>query len=560
MLYKITIDNIALINHIEIEFKPHLNVLSGETGAGKSLIIDSISLLLGERADKTLISHGKSFAFVEAVFTDISDEVSKILASFGIEDCSPLVINRKITMDGKNECRVNGQMFTLAMLKKVTGHLIDLHGQFQHQSLLNPETHIEILDQFDQDNILPLKEQFASILEEYVNKNKELSAYTVDEKEREHLIDLYKFQISEIEDANFKENEIEELKEKQIKISHAEKIEESLNVALNQMSEMPNNAINAIRKAFVSLSDIKQYDPRVEEYVVRLDSVRIELDDINSSLASMVNEEHFSQEEIDLVEKRLDLFANFKKKYGQTIEEINCYYNEIKEKYQKLNNCSETVERLLKEKAEIEQKMLSIGRMLHERRKHVAQVFQDMVVNELSEVGLNGSKFIVNLKELELPDANSNGLSEVEFMFSANIGQPPKPISKVISGGEMSRFMLALKSLTADKQNINTMIFDEIDTGVSGHISQVLAQKMQKIGQKHQVLCVTHMAQICAFADNNYYISKSVCNNQTQTEIRNLTEEEKIKEVARLIGSSESITAINHANELIALSETLKNQ
>ena len=560
MLSKLTINNVALIEHIEIDFSSGLNVLSGETGAGKSLIIDSISLLLGERADKTLISIGKQSAFVEAVFTNLTSGVISVLSSFGIDDISELIISRKITVDGKNECRVNGQTFTLFMLKKVTSLILDLHGQFQHQSLLNPETHIEILDEFNKERISPLKEQFNIQLEKYNGLKKELSAFTVDEKEREQLIDLFRFQINEIEEANFKAGEIEDLQNLQIKFSHAEKIKHSLDNVLGLLADENNGgALNSLARAQNCLKDVVGFDSKLSELGERIGSAKIELEDISSTLSDYLDQEDYSASEVERVNDRLDLFSNFKKKYGASVEEINAYLSEIKDKFEKLNNCSETVNKLLAQKNEAEECLLKIGTKLNDERIEISKEFSSKVIHELNEVGLNGSKFVVSVNLLDLENANSNGLSAVEFMFSANVGQPPKPISKVISGGEMSRFMLALKSITADKQNISTMIFDEIDTGVSGEMAKVLALKMFKIGQTHQVLCVTHMAQICALASANYFISKSVLNGQTKTQIKRLNRSEKVKEVARLIGNSESASALTHAQEMIDLTNQVLN-
>jgi len=560
MLRSITINNIALIDNLTINFSTGLNVLSGETGAGKSLIIDSISLLLGERADKTLISFGEKEAYVEAVFVTENQTVADVLEGFGVSFDGEIIISRKITVDGKNECRVNGKSFTLSMLKNITTNLLDLHGQFQHQSLLDPANHLLVLDSFATSSIEPNRELFAEKLEKYREISNELNKYTIDEKEREHLIDLYRYQINEIKTANFKEGEIEELKDKQIKLSHSERIKQALDSAFNLLAgESNQNATALIRKAETALADASQFDSELLQTSERLKSLLLDAQDISETIYDKFDSYIYSSEEVNEVGDRLDLFSSFKKKYGLTVSEINEYLSKIEEQLNNLTNCSETVERLISEKNAIEAELIKVGAKLTEVRKREAERFSERVKIELSEVGLNGSKFYAEITPLSLSEATPNGIDHVEFMFSANVGQPPKPLTKVISGGEMSRFMLALKSITADNQNIETMIFDEIDTGVSGYMAKVLAHKMKAIGARHQVLCVTHMAQICAHADQNFYINKLVANGKTRTNIKLLDGEEKVYEVARLIGDSNSNSAIAHARDIISEIGDLKN-
>ena len=556
MLESITINNIALIDNLTIEFSKGLNVLSGETGAGKSLIIDSISLLLGERADKSLISYGKNSASVEAVFIPNINAIN-VAQDLGLDDNEKLIISRKITIDGKNDCRVNGKSFTLSMLKKLTAPLMDLHGQFEHQSLLQVSNHLKILDSFGRNEILPLKNKFKEEFLKYQDIKTKLKDFTVDEKERERLIDLYKYQIEEIENANFKDNEEDELKAQHLKIAHAEKIADGINSAFNCLVEDDGNssALSNIERAIYSLSQISNYEPEIAEILDRLNGVNIEIDDIAQTLSSISNEQYYDVYESKKVEERLDLLFSFKKKYGSSIEEINRYLQTIKSEYNKLSNCSEFVDSLNNELNKIKEQLLIIGTKLTTARKQVAKIFSNQVDTELKELGLGGSNFEVSFEQVDLDNCNEFGLDKVEFLFSANIGQPAKPLIKVISGGEMSRVMLALKTITADIEGVDTMIFDEIDTGVSGHMAKVLAQKMQKVAFMHQVLCVTHMAQICAYANNNYFISKKVQDGKTRTFIKLITGKEKEEEVARLVGSSSSSSALMHAKELITEGE-----
>lgn len=552
MLERITINNVALIDSLTIEFGAGLNVLSGETGAGKSLIIDSISLLLGERADKGLISFGENQASVEAVFSCISREAVAVLDEFGVDHDTGVIIFRKITADGKNECRVNGRNFTLSMLKKLTTPLMDLHGQFSHQSILSSANHINILDEFDKINIVPAREAFGAEFEKLIKINHELTEFTTDERERERQIELFKYQIDEIEDANFLPQEDEELKQAQLKISHAERIADGINSAAEVLGRGSGDVLSNLKRAQVFLSGISAFEPKLEAILLRLESVRLETDDIFETIADMVDDEVLDGLDPEAVSRRLDLLSSFKKKYGQTIDEINAYHDKIKAEYEKLTNCAEYVQNLLNQKVAILKSLTALGKNLTDARKKAAAAFEAAVTKELKDVGMGGSKFIVKISENGVESASKNGLDTVEFMFSANVGQPPKPLAKVISGGEMSRFMLALKNITADIENISTMIFDEIDTGVSGQMAKVLAQKMLTVGARHQVLCVTHMAQICAFASTNFFIKKEVIDGQTRTRVTEIKGDDKVLEVARLVGSSASASAQTHAKELIA--------
>ncbi|MBO4569708.1 MAG: DNA repair protein RecN [Clostridia bacterium] len=551
MLTTLTIKNVALISDLTIDFNGGFSVLSGETGAGKSLIIDSISLLLGERADRSLISYGKDFAYVEAVFVTNSKLAKAALKEFDLDGEDQIIISRKITTDGKNQCRVNGQMFTLSMLKKISSVLIDLHGQFEHQSLLDNSNHIHIIDAYGEDEIAETLKEYSALYNEVKEIKKELANFTVDEKEREHLIDLYSFQADEINAANFSEEEINELKDKYVKFAHGEKIKNGLAQVTNLLSDGNISANELITKSVVTLNDIASYDERLAKLSERLGSAKIEVDDISETLKDILDSEEISEEEIQRVNSRLDLFSNFKKKYGQSVEEINVYYEDITKKLEKLTNCAEEVDKLTERLQKSEKELLVLAQELTKKRKNTAKIFENRVNNELNEVGLGGAAFEVGFNELNADNLNVFGQDEIEFMFSANVGQPLMPLAKVISGGEMSRFMLAVKSVTTQTQNIETMIFDEIDTGISGKMAQVIATKLKKLGVGHQVLCVSHMAQICAAGDDNYFILKETIDNKTQTSIKKLNSEEKVLEVARLISSSDSESAKVHAKELI---------
>jgi len=554
MLSSLSIKNIALIENLTINLKEGLNVLTGETGAGKSLIIDSISLLLGERADKNLISTGKDFAYVEAVFEDLDSCVGEILESFGLEREDTIVISRKITAEGKNECRVNGKVFTLSMLKKLTAPLMDLHGQFEHQSLLKPSNHIKVLDDFNKDKIYPLMQEFQSILYELKDIKSELSSFEVDLAERERLIEIYGYQINEIESANFKIGEEEELKEFRVRVLSQEKILSSIKRALElslgggyggaSISEM-------IGKISAEISSISPYLKEVENLSSRLDGVKYEIIDIIDNLESIKDNLYFNEFEAEENEKRLDMLSSMKKKYGATIEDINEYLLKIKQEYKKLESSEEIINELLERKEKLESRLGYIGGELTKVRQEVAVEFEKKMIEELISLGMKDASFKVNFIQRSIEEAQNDGLDKIEFLFTANAGQPLKPLSSVASGGEMSRLMLSIKNISGSEASAGTMIFDEIDTGVSGYIAGVIAEKLLSISKNHQVICVTHLAQIASFGNTHFYIEKHTVDGKTATAVREINDDDRIKEVARLIGGKITDHSLNHAKEMI---------
>jgi len=554
MLERLTIRNIALIRNQSIEFTDGLNVLTGETGAGKSLIIDSLSLLLGEKADKTLISHGESVASVEAVFSCLTDYQKSVMEDLGLEQEDTLIISRKISIDGKNECRVNGCLFTLSMLKKISAPLMDLHGQFEHQNLLKIANHLNILDLYGGTDILTLKESYSLTLDKYKSVLEEISDYTVDDSEREKLIDLYDFQIKEIDDAGFYVGEEEELKDYRNQVLHQEKIQESLNNAskiIGGDSYEAYGASDSIKKAINLINGISNYFNGAEEFLNRLESLKIELDDIKDTIEEKLSAMFFDEQKAVENEKRLDLLSAFKKKYGFSIEEINLYRDKIKAEQEKMINSKDRVDELKKEKLNLENKLKLIGVELSNRRKNIAKEFEKEVVLELKALGMKSANFVVDFQDLSVESLNKSGLDRVEFMFSANLGEIVKPLKNVASGGEMSRFMLAVKNITAKLEGISTLIFDEIDTGVSGHIALVLGEKLAKVSREAQIICVTHLSQIASYGNKHLYITKTEKNGLTNTEVYELNGKDRINEIARLISGNITESSLKHAEEML---------
>ena len=554
MLQSLTIKNIALIDNLTIDLGEGFNVLTGETGAGKSLIIDSLALLLGEKADKSLISYGTNYASVEAVFTTTLDSVLNKMEEFGLERENTIIITRKLSLDGKNECRVNGKSFTLSMLKSITSPLMDLHGQFQHQELLKTSCQLKVLDDFGGKEIEKAKQEYRDVYYRLKSITKQLSSYNFDSRDREKLIDLYNYQINEIEEANFVDGEEESLKEFRMKVLNQEKIALSLKRLKSYFSGegADYGLVGLVKKCDYEFGELVKYFPENEELSKRLSSVRYELEDIDDSLSALEDSLYFDEYAAAENEKRIDLLSLLKKKYGSTIKEINEYLANIKLEYDKLINSAELVEKLEKEKEQVILLLNEKAAILSNLRRKNAEIFEKRVINELAELSMRSSKFEISFKTKTYEDGDETGFDEIEYLFTANSGQPLRPLSKVASGGEMSRFMLAVKNITAEIDQVDTMIFDEIDTGISGDTANELAKKLAKIGKHHQVICVTHLAQVACFGDSHFYISKAEQEGKTRTSLKLLDEESKVYEIARIIGGTISDFSINHAKLMIA--------
>jgi len=554
MLQSLSIKNIALIREQTIEFTDGLNVLTGETGAGKSLIIDSLSLLLGEKADKSLISYGQTTASVEAVFTGLNQSVKEMMFSLGLDDEDSLVITRKINLEGKNECRVNGSVFTLSMLKKLSGLLMDLHGQFEHQNLLKVANHIDILDLYGGEELVKLKNEYYEVFSKYNEVQSQLENFTTDEVERQRLISLYEYQIEEIDNANFYDGEEQELKDFRTKVLNQEKIAQALSTSsgiINGTGYESDGVNSYIKKVILSLSSISKYYSSVDSLLERLESVKIELQDIGDTIEQDIDNLYFDQSKAEQNEKRLDLLSDLKKKYGGDIPTIIRYREEIGIEYDKLVNSADYVEKLKKQLCQCEQELLHRADRLTKRRKNVALMFEKEVKKELQELGMKSSNFVVDFQLLDLKKRNSKGLDKVEFMFSANLGEQLKPLKAVASGGEMSRFMLAVKNITAKIENVGTLVFDEIDTGVSGAIALTLGQKLANVSKMAQVICVTHLSQVASFGFSHYLIEKFEKDGKTLTKISLMEGQNRVSEIARLISGNITQSSLTHAQEML---------
>lgn len=559
MLISLKINNVALINSANIQFKNGFNVLSGETGAGKSIIIDSLNFVLGGRADKTLIKNGEDFARVEAVF-EVDVENEHIINFFNLLNISPedtVIINRFMSLQGKNDVKVNGETVTINMLKKLTSHLVDIHGQHEHQALLDIKNHLAMLDSLNKNDLDAVIAELNFKLNNLANVNNLIHELGGIGADRQRNIDLLNYEINEIEMASINESEEDELINEKINLQNYEKIYNSLTNALQVLNLEDVNALTLIKQGSANLTNINQLNPTFENFYKRLQTCGYELEDICAEMSGYLSNVEYSENRINEIEERLEVYKSLKRKYGATYNEINVYLNNAKIKVQKLLNCEEELIRLNKSKNIILDELYEIALNITKFRKDLAYSIENKVVQNLQELGMKSAQFKVcfendynreNIEEKITP----RGADVLEFMFSANVGEPVKPLSKIISGGEMSRFMLAFKCVLHESEPYKTLVFDEIDAGIGGTVGTVVAEKMLKLSNFNQVICVTHLAQIACFASTNFKILKTESDGKTFTNIELLSEEQKVLEIARMLGASpNSEIGLLHARELI---------
>lgn len=565
MLYSLTVKNIALIKEVTLEFGKGLNVLSGETGAGKSIIIDSLDFVLGDRADKTLIRHGEKTATVQAVFGDSDNpEIIEILNDYGIERDDSIIVRRSMSETGRSDCRINGTVVTLGQLRKLMALLVDIHSQHETQSLLNEANHIKILDNYSRHaNALILDlDKHISV---YRSAKKEAESFE-DEASRQRRIDLLEYQLAEIERVNPEDGEEERLVATRNKYQNSERIINALGSAYAQIDgEDGMCALNAVQFAKKELNSVISFDGRFSELADRLDGVKIELRDIADTLQSEIENSSFNPAELAEIEKRIDDIRKIKRRFGSDVNEISEFCQRASAELETLRNAETRLSELEviieRESAQI----VALAHKLHEERVAVSADFEKAITANLKELGMKSATFKVEISfpsgdEDVLGFVDTRGADEVKFMISPNLGEPLRPLSKIASGGEMSRFMLGLKNITAELEGVDTLVFDEIDTGISGAIAKVVACKLYDVARERQVLAVTHLPQLASMADSHYLIEKSEFDGKTETHIASLGEQEKVVEVARLAGSApESEIGRRNAEEAINWAKSYKN-
>lgn len=537
MISTLHIKNIGIIDDLSIDLNNGLNILTGETGAGKTLIIDSLGIISGERFSKDMIRKGETFSFVEACIYLPENEMAVD---------GNIIVSREIYANGRNMCKINGRMVTVNELKNFMENVIDIHGQHDNQQLLNPSTHIEYLDSFGEKEIKELKVQYKELYKQYNSIKIELKNNYGDDKEKQRKLDLLKYQFEEIDNANLKLGEDEKLEADRKIILNSEKINESLNVADMEISE---HSIDAINEAIRALEKIENLDENYAKTLNLLKSTYYDIQEIGRDISSLREDVYFDEEQRQELENRLDLIFSLKRKYGNTIDEILKYKTEVEEEIVKLENIDEHNNKLKKELEKLKNEMLESATKLNILRNKYAKVLEEKINTELADLEMKNARININVIFNE-EDFNSNGLDIVEILIKTNIGEDAKPLCKIASGGEMSRIMLAIKNVLSNVDNVPVLIFDEIDTGISGMAAKSVGEKLKLISKMHQVLCVTHLASIAAKGDYNYFIYKKVENEKTITNVQLLNEEETIKEIARIASGDITEISINHAKSL----------
>ena len=561
MLERLVINNVALISKLDVELQSGLNILTGETGAGKSIIIDSVNLVLGERASRELIATGQQKARVEAVFSiEGKQEIRDTLAEFGI-DCydDELFLMREITASGKSLCRINGEMVPLNVLHEVADSLVDIHGQHAHQSLLDPKNHMSMVDEFDSQEINPLRDKVNGIAKEYRETEKRLNSGFVSASERERRIEILNFQINEIEKANLSEDEEKLISEEISLLSNAEKINDSLENAADLIGG-ERNSLNGLRLAADFMSKISGLSPDYEDIYSRLENLYYELEDCSYVLRDLRADFEYSPERLNELEIRLDYINSLKRKYGGSIKEILEFKENACKELDELVSSDEIRIKLSDKLNRLTEEYNKAANELTAHREKAASVLSERITKQLADLGMKQAVFAYS-NNVSAERVKNNGNDTIEFMFSANTGEPCKPLSKIASGGEMSRIMLAIKTVCADADRIPTLIFDEIDTGISGITSIKVGEKMAKIAKSHQVVCITHLPQIAAFGDAHFLVEKSTVDSETHTNLRILSDSERRIELARIMGSTNpDDSAVKYADEMIKSAAAYKKR
>ncbi len=553
MLELLHIENIAIIERADISFRPGFNVLTGETGAGKSIVIDALSAVLGQRASRDLIRTGADHAFVSAVFSHIPQGLG---ADLCIEDAEEWLLQREIYADGKNVCRLNGRPMTVTQLRTLGNRLLNIHGQHDGQQLLDETQHIIYLDQYGR--YMPLQiaysEKFAA-LQEIQSK---ISALQMDESEKARRIDTLQFQIKDLERANLQMGEEEELLERRNLLRNGEKFISAIQGADYCLNGDDNSegVLSLLRQAQEQLSSLRNLSDAFSQLYERLESAYSEVYDIAYTVQEKKDEFDFAPGELDIVESRCDLLYRLKKKYGATVEDMMAYLERCKQELDQIAFADDRLALLQKQHEKAMNDVLAAARELSLQRKVVAKDLEQQIIQELQELNMSSIRFEVAFSEKN-PDAN--GIDEVRFLMSANVGEELRPIHKIASGGELARIMLAMKTVFSQQEQIGTMVFDEVDTGVSGRAAQKVAEKMARISRQKQVLCVTHLPQLAAMADTHFTVEKGVSGGRTFTKVQELSRLQRREELARLTGGEQiSQTMVDGAEELLTSADTYK--
>lgn len=551
MLLELNIENFAIIENMKIEFEPGLNVLTGETGSGKSIIIDSLGLVLGQRANKDIIKKGKDRAFIEAVFSSYDEETKDLLLEYGIESGDLVVVSKEIREKGPTITRVNNRTVTSQILSKISSHLIDIFAQHESISLMDNKNQLKLIDDFSGKDQGELLENLKDLVHEINSLKNEYHEKSTMEQNKDREIDLLEYQIKEIEDAGLSDYDDEELyddfnilnnmTDTLIKLSEAKSL-------INEGYET-SSLEDILDKVIANVVEVTRYNKDLKEVEENLEDIRFRISDIAKDLDRYVSSSEVDEERLQFLRKRIDLVNNLKLKYGNNVKAINSFYEEISERLRFLQNFEDNLNKLLKKIEEKEAEATVLAEKISQKRKKTSEILEKKVEEEINKLNIKDAKFKIEIKEKEL---SFDGIDKIEFLIAPNLGQDLMPMAKVASGGEMSRIMLGFKSIIAEKDNIPTLVFDEIDTGISGKTAQIVGNKIKEVSKDRQVIVISHLPQIVALADTHFAIKKDVVNNSTISTIDKLSYDERVNEVARLIGGMNvSEIAIETAKEMI---------
>ena len=551
MLLELNIENFAIIENMKIEFEPGLNVLTGETGSGKSIIIDSLGLVLGQRANKDIIKKGKDRAFIEAVFSSYDEETKDLLLEYGIESGDLVVVSKEIREKGPTITRVNNRTVTSQILSKISSHLIDIFAQHESISLMDNKNQLKLIDDFSGKDQGELLENLKDLVHEINSLKNEYHEKSTMEQNKDREIDLLEYQIKEIEDAGLSDYDDEELyddfnvlnnmTDTLIKLSEAKSL-------INEGYET-SSLEDILDKVIANVVEVTRYNKDLKEVEENLEDIRFRISDIAKDLDRYVSSSEVDEERLQFLRERIDLVNNLKLKYGNNVKAINSFYEEISKRLRFLQNFEDNLNKLLKKIEEKEAEATVLAEKISQKRKKTSEILEKKVEEEINKLNIKDAKFKIEIKEKEL---SFDGIDKIEFLIAPNLGQDLMPMAKVASGGEMSRIMLGFKSIIAEKDNIPTLVFDEIDTGISGKTAQIVGNKIKEVSKDRQVIVISHLPQIVALADTHFAIKKDVVNNSTISTIDKLSYDERVNEVARLIGGMNvSEIAIETAKEMI---------
>jgi len=551
------IRDFAVIDELDLDFGPGLNLLTGETGAGKSIIVDAMSIALGERADSEVVRSGCDRAMVEAVLDVASSpEALQVLeeAGFDPED-GCVVVSREVHRTGKSQCRINGRPATVSLLKEVTDHLVDTHGQHEHQFLLKADRHLGVLDAWCGEEVLALRDQVAQGYAELRRLKDELRQLQTDERERARTIDLYQFQVREIAGAKLTPGEEEELLADRLRLANAEKLHTAASSAFEILGDRTRDgcALDSLSEALAALQGLAELDGQLQPLVESLQGALYQVEDGVRELRAYRDAVEFNPGRLEAIEERLDLIRTLKRKYGETIDAVIEYGQELERRLESLTHSEERSAELEREIERVESEVMARAEKLSELRRKGASVFAEAVERELTGLSMPDAVFQI---AHEKRDPDSTGVDKVEFLISANPGEPPRPLAKIASGGEMSRIMLAIKSVMAVADSMPTLVFDEIDVGVGARTAEVIGRKLDSLAAKGQVLCITHLPQIASRAGDHFCIEKQLLSGRAVVRVRRLTDEERVAELARMLGGVKPTdTAVRHAREMLGVQQ-----